>query len=348
MKKLLLSLVLSMALLTACSDDDAGTNPTPIIPSAPRALLIVNEGNFQRSNASISVFLPDSGRMYNDVFTAANGRPLGDVGQSVTMWQGLAYVVVNNSQRIEVLDPATWKSVHTITCAPGASPRSIAFDGGDFAYISNLYHNSVSVYDVAKKSIVKTIPVGVNPEGLLKTTGAMLVANSGLGNGNTVSVVNLNSQSVDRTLRVGDNPVAFGMLPDGSPLLLCAGAYNDFNDPNDDTPASLLVLDKSSLAVKDSIPLRGHPTRLAQDANNMVYVLDGSVARVDISTRSVTQDFIAGWFYGIIVDTQRNRLYLTDALDYVQPGALHEYDMNGTKLATHVTGIIPSAMAFTK
>ena len=42
-----------LPLMSACSDDD-GSSPVPV-PETARALYILNEGTFQRANASLSM-----------------------------------------------------------------------------------------------------------------------------------------------------------------------------------------------------------------------------------------------------------------------------------------------------
>ena len=332
---------------TGCSDDVV-TNPPPGVPAQQRGLYIVNEGNFHRSNASLSYFVPDSAAMYNDIFQSVNGRSLGDVGNSITMHNGLAYIVVNNSNRIEVIDPATHKVVRSITCPPGSSPRNIMFDAKGTGYITNLYGNSVSVYDAASNSITKNILVGPNPEGLAISGTMVFVANSGLGQNNTVSVISTSTLDVVAILKVGDYPTAVMNMPGGTIGVLCSGSYNDFNDPNDDTPASLLLIDPASKSIVDSLPLPGHPMRFIQDDQGYAYILENGVTRIHLATRTFTPNFISGWFYSAIADTVRNRLYFTNAADYVQSGTLEVFDYNGSKISSHPAGIIPGAMAFTK
>jgi YVTN family beta-propeller protein len=346
MKKLLLFSVLICG-ITACSSDDPVT-PLPVTPEAVRGLYILNEGNFQRGNASLSFFVPDSAVMYNNVFQERNGRKLGDVAHSITMYKGLAYIVVNNSHRIEVVDPQTHNVVKTITCPPGSSPRSIAFDSSGLGYISNLYLNSISVYDDASNTIIDNIPVGPNPEGLLYADGFLYVANSGFGQGNTVSVINISNRSIFSTIHVGDYPTIVKHMRGGTIGVLCMGAYNDPNDPNDDTPASLILIQPSTRSKVDSIPLPGHPMTFVQDDEGHVYILERGVLRIHLATRTYTPAFIQGNFYSAFMDISEKRLYLTNPVDYVQPGKLEVYDYNGNRLAEYSTGIIPGAMMMTR
>lgn len=344
MKRFLPAVLGLLFLLPACSDDDTNTPPV-IVPDVPRGLYILNEGTFQRSNASLSLYLPDSNLVFNGVFTAATGRALGDVGNALTIHDEKLWIVVNNSNRIEVLNLADRMPFATVECAEGASPRHIVFDDNGRGYISNLFRNSVSVYDAATNALTAEIAVGANPEGLAVSQGRLFVANSGFGSGNTVSVVDLTSQQVEATLTVGDNPSAVLALNDAAVAVLCTGAYNDFNDPLDDTPGKLFIIDTQLRAVVDSLTLGGHPQRLARDVDGHLYTIDGGVTRIHLASKTVTDEFIPGFYYGLFVDTVDGRIYVSDPIDYVQAGKISAYDLSGSELFSFDVGVIPGAMA---
>jgi len=329
--------------LPACSDDDGGITPTVPVDS-PRKIYILNEGSFQRGNASLSLYLPDSNEVFNDVFETAAGRALGDVGNSMTLHDGRLWIVVNNSNRIEVLTTEDHAPIRSIECLPDASPRHIVFDDAGTGYISNLYRNSVSVYDSVTNSFIAEIPVGDNPDGMAIAEGSLFVANSGFGNDNTVSVIDLVTRQVDRTLQVGDYPTAMLHLPGGGIAVLCTGASNNWEDPNDDTPGGLYIIDPATRTVVDSLTLGGHPTRLARDEQGHVYTIDGGITRIHLASKSVTKDFIPGTFYNLFVDVRDGKIYATDAADYVQNGTVEVYSLSGTKENTLSVGVIPSSM----
>ncbi|MDX9759192.1 MAG: YncE family protein [Bacteroidota bacterium] len=336
-----------MLVLTACSEDN-GTNP-PITPTGPRGLYILNEGNFQRGNATLSFFIPDSNIVYNDVFQSVNARPLGDVGNSITLHDGRAYLVINNSHTIEVVDVNTHVAVRTIASPPGASPREITFAANGLGFISNLLTNSVSVYDPSTGTLLGDIAVGANPDGIAAAGNGVVVANSGFGTNNTVTIIDGVTRTTVATLTVGDYPTAVHALNESVVAVLCTGGYGDYNDPNDDTPGGLYIIDVPSRTVVDSLGLGGHPTRLARDRDGYVYTIHSSgVTRIHLASKSVTRDFIPGNFYNIAIDPVDRRIYLANPLDWVQAGRLEIHTLDGTKIQARDVGIIPNAMVMTK
>jgi DNA-binding beta-propeller fold protein YncE len=334
--------LLALLLLSACAEDPS---PAPPVPTGIRGVYILNEGNFQRGNATLSWFLPDSGVVYNDIFRSVNGRDLGDVGNSITLHDGYAFLVINNSDRIEIVAEGTHASTGTVLLPVGSSPRNLTFDATGTGYVSNLMANTVTVLEPGTHAIRGHIAVGANPEGIVHADGAVFVANSGLGAGSTVSVINAASGVLETTLRVGDNPTAVAPYGAHNIVVLCTGAYNDFNDPTDDTPGKLIFIDTRTRTVSDSMVLGGHPQRLATDTSGHLYTVDGDIVRITPSGGLVEHSFIPGTFYSVAVDAGRALIYTTDALDYVQAGRLCVYSLTGEKRAEYRVGVIPGAMA---
>src|SRR5262245_4125380 len=78
-------------------------------------VFVVNEGNFLDADGSVS-FIHPSEAVTQDLFGTVNdGRALGDVVQSMTISGDLAFVVVNNSNKVEIVNANTFQAIHTIT-----------------------------------------------------------------------------------------------------------------------------------------------------------------------------------------------------------------------------------------
>ncbi len=73
-------------------------------------VFILNEGNFFSANASLSYVSNDLATFQNDIFKIVNSpATLGDVAQSMRFGGDKAFIVVNNSNEVEVVESLYFK-----------------------------------------------------------------------------------------------------------------------------------------------------------------------------------------------------------------------------------------------
>lgn len=86
LKYLLWSVVVGVTLsLTSCMKWDYG-DAVEDFNATGAGLFITNEGNFQYGNATLSYYDPATKQVQNEIFFRANGMKLGDVAQSMTIY----------------------------------------------------------------------------------------------------------------------------------------------------------------------------------------------------------------------------------------------------------------------
>lgn len=345
MNKLSLLLCITLGLfLYSC--DDSSSAGEPVLSS----VFVLNEGNFGSANSSITSYDPQSGEVDQDVFQNTNGRPLGDVLQSASRIGDRLFLVVNNSHTVEVVDAESFRFIASISIADQASPRNLIPVTAEKAYVTNLLGNTVSIIDLTELEETGTIPVGSNPEGIARVGDRVYVANSGFGNGNTVSVINTETDQVIDTIEVGDNPVTVQSDASGRVWVVCVGAFGDFNDPNDDTPGEVIVINGEDGSILEEIFIGGHPGDLVLDSEiGKAFLISDSVIEINTTTYEITdRDFIPKNFYAIGLSTgsEGSFLWATDPLNFIQSGKALKYDLNGTAVDSFDTGIIPGAFYF--
>ncbi|HUI09743.1 MAG TPA: YncE family protein [Bacteroidota bacterium] len=339
-----------LPLLAACALAGCVRDPVSALVEVPvpssRGVYVVDQGNFGRGNASLSYYDLATFHVYNDVFTAVNGKQLGDVAQSMAIRGASGYIVVNNSAKIEVIDIGTNVNTGTIQTGAGTSPNVMAFADDSVALVTDLYSGSLIVVNVHTKRVTGSVAVGANPAGIAIAGGKAYVANSGFGSGNTVSVVSLGTLTTTRTISVADNPNGVEVTPSGKVYVVCTGAY-DFTDPSKDTPARIVVIDPASDAVVDSIYIGGHAMDIAIGADGIGYIAgSAAVYRVDTRADVLTGTFRTGVYYATGVEPSSGDVYLADAGDFVGPGTVSVYAPDGELRTTFGVGIIPGAFAF--
>jgi YVTN family beta-propeller protein len=231
----------------------------------------------------------------------------------------------------------------------GASPRYLVIAGSK-GFVTALFKNLVYVVDMNSFTIIDSVAVGANPEEIIVHQNKIYVANSGFGNGNTVTVISATNLNPVKTITVGDNPQFLRVDGIGNIHVLCGGAYNDFNDPNDDTPGGIWLVDPSTDTVVDSLvlPAGTHPSDLAIGSGEVGYFINGSaIASYNTMTLALMNStLINGFFYAMNINTKTNELFVTDAKDFVSPGELIIFDTNGVEKARYTTGVIPGHVTF--
>ena len=120
-------------------------------------LFITNEGNFQYGNATLSYYDPATKQVQNEIFFRANGMKLGDVAQSMTIYDNKGWVVVNNSHVIFAIDLNTFKEVGRIENL--TSPRYIHFLSDEKAYVTQLWDNRIFIINPRTYEITGHIQV---------------------------------------------------------------------------------------------------------------------------------------------------------------------------------------------
>src|SRR5688572_27698030 len=109
MKSLHYFLFLTLTLFVACDDEEK------VKGEFDNKVFVINEGNYLDADGTVSAIDPRSGVVVHDIFGSVNeGRALGDVVQAMTIHEDKAYIVVNNSNKIEVVNANTFESISVI------------------------------------------------------------------------------------------------------------------------------------------------------------------------------------------------------------------------------------------
>ena len=120
MKKTLLLLSMMATMLTACSDDDSDnqTNDPVISPATEiKGLYIMCEGNWGSNNAAVDFIDFSSSQYTQNIFEKSNPdivMGLGDTSSDMQAYGNQLWVVVNGSNKVEILDIETCKRIAKI------------------------------------------------------------------------------------------------------------------------------------------------------------------------------------------------------------------------------------------
>ena len=223
MKTINLLFLLSVVIFSGCSKN----NYDPInFNLYDNGYFITNEGNFGSGNGSIS-FVNDNGIVEHDVFATNNSFILGDVVQSMNIINNKAYIVVNNSSKIEVAAVDSMKAVTTIDVL---SPRYICQVTENKAYITDWGTNSVKVLNLNSNIISSSISCGIGPEAIVVNNEYAYICNiGGWGLDNTISIINTSTDILEKTLVVGDKPNSVVVDISGN-IWVLSGGYTEYDE----------------------------------------------------------------------------------------------------------------------
>ncbi|MDX2063729.1 MAG: hypothetical protein SFY70_11755 [Bacteroidia bacterium] len=345
MKQLVLTFATSLVLLSACSDDTVP--PTPLAG----AVVVLNEGNFQDDNAEISA-LASTGAVANDLFGAINSRPLGDVLQSAAVIGTNIYLVVNNSNKIEVINRETGRSVATISGLQ--QPRYILQVSPTKAYVTewvglnpdfSFQDGNIAIVDLTTYSVTGRIEaIGPGPEQLVLAEGTVYVgtassSRTALWRVDPTTDVLLSDLDLDQSpasLTVSRDTLLWALCPDPN---LTAGSQLVRIDPSSNTVVAELDLPVSGSSAFGDGDLVAHPntTQVVYSYNDTVFVYS--------ATATAPTAWATGSFYGIGV-SPAGELYTAQVPSFTTGGTVQRYSAQGALLATYTVGIAPNGFVF--
>lgn len=333
-----IALLAVFSVLLGC---DPVADPGPVA-TGPKGIYVLNEGAYLASNAELSFIGEDRSSASGAVFSTINpDKVLGDIAQHATLAFDKLYVVLNNSRKIEVVEPGTHRWLRTISLS--RSPRAIEVLSPAKAYISNM-DSTVSVLDLVSGVVTKDIVVGAYPEGLHRSGDRLYVFNSAWGYGSTVSVIDLTADTVRGTFETPSGPT-YGVAGSNGVLhVLCTGYPGSGGGA--ELPGALLTINAASGQVLDTLWMTQQGGRLAVDASGTLYVTGSGGAGPAVwkisggaSPAVVTSNLVAGSYYGIGVDVSRSELYLATSGDFAGNGTVQVHTLSGAPIRTYTSGI---------
>lgn len=352
------------------SEDIAVGNPEII--KGYKGFYLLNEGNMGSNKATLDYYDFATGKYKKNIYAEKNPtvpKEMGDVGNDIGIYGGKLYAVINVSNKVEVMDAETAVRVSQIEIP---NCRFIKFHQG-YAYVTS-YAGPVVIdpnyeqigfvakINTATLQVVDKCLVGFQPDELEIVDGKIYVANSGgyMGAGNTegyertVSVIDIATFKEERRIDVTYNLERIKADSRGNLWVSSRGDYKGL-------PARLFFIDRQKGEVTDTIPIAASNYWIDDDLlyvygtewSYITYDWEITYSIVDTRTheiisRSIITDGTDQEIekpYGIMVHPETKDIYITDAGNYVTPGALYCFDKHGKKKWAVEAGNIPGHFA---
>ena len=155
--------------ISSCSDD----NDDPVEPKGDyeNGYFVTNEGPFENGTGTIT-FVADGGAVSQNVYKTVNGEDLGNIVNSMYIADDKGDIVVNNSNKVVVVNRFTMEKEDVIVGDEIISPRFFVAGNGP-GYLSNwgdpfnTEDDFITVVSLSTNEVLSTIPVGEGPEKML-------------------------------------------------------------------------------------------------------------------------------------------------------------------------------------
>ncbi len=344
-------LVAATVFFAACEPEpviEPTPTPTPTPSGYENGILTINEGEYTTGVGTVSHYDRTTKTVKDDIFALENnGALVGSVLQSVARHEGKAYLMVNNSNKVWVVDAKTFKIQTKIESIE--LPRYFQAIDAKKAYISN-WKTGVSVVDLTTNTVTKSIKTGVGAERMLKDGSRIWVLNSGgLNKDSTISIIDSGTDGVIKTIKADLGPSSI-VSANGSIWVLCTG-YSD-------VPGSKgkLIEYKNDVMVNSyNVPQYASNLVASNDGKTLYFLAENAICIKDATNaKAAPAVFIENankaklvYPYGLGIDSKDGTLFCGDAKSFKVKSKVYVFN-TATKVAqdSFQTGIGTNSFLF--
>lgn len=349
----------TLSLSTAsCSKNDDVEEPNPIkdyiTNNGDGTLFIVNEGSFQTSTASLSVYNPTTNKTLNEAFNYVNGMKLGDGAQSMTIAENKGWIVVNNSNVVFAIDSYTLKEKGRITGL--SSPRYFHQVNDKKAYITQMYDNHIAIanpstYNITGYIEVPDMDASTGSTEQMVAYGDYVLCNCWSYQKNIIKI-DTRTDKVVATLEVGIQPKAIALDCNNKLWVLTDGGGWSENPIGYEAP-TLVKIDAERFEIEQTMTftLGDSCSELCLNGKkDTLYWINGDIWEMNVTSQTLpTESFIKSngtYYYGLTVAPKSGDVYVADAIDYQQNGEIYRHSSEGNLTGHFNVGIIPGSFCW--
>ena len=302
-------------------------------------VFVACEGNFGASNGSIS--------MINELGEVYSLENVGDVVQSLEVYEDKLFVIVNNSSLIKVYDiTEEGLSLPGIEMSTnGSSPREMKIVN-DKLYFTNWNSNDIKILNLNNYVIEDSIPVDGKPESIEIYENDIYVGinlMNDYSDGNQLLKINIDTNSISEIFEIGDGPTSIKIFNDN---IFVANTFYD-SSFNAFYGSSRIDLTNNQVSVNNY----GSGTVCGGSVlkyNSDIYrSYDGGIAILDEQLNILEETKIGSY--------NPSQLYSSEVIgdlvyfgitNYTDINQVKVVDFNNNEIASYEVGLFPGDFAF--
>ncbi len=316
-----------------------------------KGMFVVCEGVYGQANGEISFYNSELNQLIKTLYSSANGVGPGDVVQSFEIVDTLGFMVVNNAQKITVVNMKDFKVVKTIT---GFSyPRSVVRADESSIYVSNGNGQADNyIYKIDLTSLKKSdsLEIATGPEKLIAVNSKVYAAIAGGWNNDGTAVVEINpvTFAISNTFQVAAVPVDIVADKNNNIWAYCKGVADYTNRPNVTYSNAGISKINVSTKVVSTFPFTIMSSSginniaASSDGNTIYYLNDGVYSMSPTATSLPTTKLIDQLFYGIDIDPVSGDIV---CLDEINSKAV-VFNTSGMEQKSFSTARFPTSVVF--
>ena len=337
------SILVLGVLLWSCDNNnepDVPDNINPALFQVNQGVFILNEGGFGYGNASVDYLNLNSGQYFSNIFQAANNRPLGDVLQSMYIRDDRAYLMVNNSSRIDVVGLDSFQLIGSIQGL--SSPRYMLQTDDQTAFVSDFKADGVHVINPQTFAKTGFIPITGWTEEMVRIDDVIYVCNRF---SDYVYMIDIEQQTLVDSIKVAYGSGAVVKDNNDHLWVYCAG--NQKGGIYHIDPVQKTLLDSIVFNTSEGL----FPSLQApEDGATVYYGLGNAIYSFDVSEPIASNTEVVTLsgrtLYGFNLRAVGGNIFVLDAKDYQQKGDLLIYSGEEELLNVYETGVIPNHVVF--
>ncbi|HTO16934.1 MAG TPA: DUF5074 domain-containing protein [Edaphocola sp.] len=350
---LLLFFIISLSACVKDKPDPGKSNPA--MNEHPK-MFIANEGAFGNGNASLSYIDLINNQVVNNVFSAQNdGKVLGDVFQNIQGDNQNLYLVINNSDRIIVINKKDFKQKQIINVE---QPRQMAFIDETRVLVSSMYRKKLYIVNLISGSIENSIPFPYpNSEGLLRVKNKIYICPWDVSSSH-IYVFDISSRTITDSFDFGNFAPTNLALDKNNDLWISSG------NPQKGVAAALTKINLINKQILKTISFPEN-TEVIKPCFNMgsdtLYFLAvnynatnsdyNGLYRIPINadirpTTAFVKAEALQYFWSLSINPYNGHIFLGDPRGWIQSGQVLELNTSGLELNRYNVGVGPSNFYF--